>query len=72
MDQGDYVLRLRDVLQLTKLSRASVYRAVQRGEFPRPISLARRASGWKASEVQNWIDSRPRRDRLASVNGGGR
>jgi prophage regulatory protein len=63
--QGDYVLRLRDVRRITGLGRSSIYRAIKRGEFPAPILLARRASGWRASEVYQWLEERPRR------NGGG-
>jgi prophage regulatory protein len=59
------VLRLKSVLAVTGLSRSSVYRLVQRGEFPRPVALTPRASGWRASEVYQWLEERPRR------NGGG-
>jgi prophage regulatory protein len=70
MDEA--ILRLRDVTAITRLSRSTIYRLAQHGNFPRPIALTARASGWRRSEIEEWLNSRPRRDRLASVNGGGR
>jgi prophage regulatory protein len=69
---GEQILRLRDVTALTRLGRSTIYRLAQHGQFPRPVALTQRASGWRRSEIEEWLNSRPRRERLASVNGGGR
>lgn len=55
------LLRLRDVVARTTLSRAYIYRLVQQGLFPRPVSLGRRASRWVAREVDAWISQHARR-----------
>ena len=54
------VLRLPEVLEQTKLSKASVYRLVATNEFPCPIKLGERAVGWRASEIDAWLDTRER------------
>ena len=52
------ILRLPAVLELTGLSRTTIWRMVKRGEFPQPVALGARARGWRASEVQEWMNSR--------------
>ena len=53
------LLRRRDVEELTGLSRASVYRLISEGEFPRPVRVSATAVRWKASDIAAWIRSRP-------------
>lgn len=52
------VLRLPAVKNRVGKSRSSIYLAIQRGEFPAPISLGARAVGWLESDVEAWISSR--------------
>lgn len=52
------VLRLRTVCQQVGLSRATVYRLVRAGQFPRPIQLSKRCVGWRAREVLDWLEER--------------
>jgi prophage regulatory protein len=56
--QSSKILRLPDVLALTGLGRDSIYRLAKRGEFPRPLKLSARASGWVESEVSEFIERR--------------
>ena len=70
------ILRLPAVLELTGLSRTTIWRMVKRGEFPQPVALGARARGWRASEVQEWMDSRQPVGKVAeepagAVAGGG-
>ena len=54
----DRILRIAQVLALTGLSRATLYRLVDSGDFPQPVRLGgpnSRAVGWRLSEVQEWI-----------------
>lgn len=53
------LLRLRDVIALTGLSKSSVYVAMTQRAFPRPVALGARAVGWRESDVAAWIESRP-------------
>ena len=40
------------------LSRSTIYRMMNDGEFPRPVVLGRRAVGWRAADVETWIKQR--------------
>lgn len=51
----DRILRIKTVLQLTGLSRSTLYRKVQRGEFPKQIKLSERCAGWRQSSVNDWM-----------------
>ena len=60
---SDRILRIEEVLDITGLSRSSLYRRINDGTFPAPLLLggdASRAVGWLESEVIAWIASRPR------------
>jgi len=58
------ILRIKDVISKTRLSRSSIYRLAKTGEFPAPVKLSERTSGWLESEINGWIDSRiEQRDR---------
>ncbi len=52
------LLKLKDVLAITGLSRSYVYALAQQNLFPKPIKLTERSSAWVESEVQEWIESR--------------
>ncbi len=56
---NEKLLRRREVEELTGLSRASVYRLISEGEFPRPVRVSATAVRWKASDIDAWIKSRP-------------
>ncbi len=57
---NERLLRIQTVTELTGLSRATVYRLLERREFPVPLRISERAVAWRASEVQEWIESRRR------------
>jgi|AntRauMinimDraft_4_1070384.scaffolds.fasta_scaffold07855_2 prophage regulatory protein len=49
------ILRLKDVIEKTGLARATVYKYIAAGTFPKPIPLGGRSVGWVDSEVHDWI-----------------
>lgn len=51
------ILKMRDVCRLTTLHRATIYRLIERNEFPRQIRLGRNRVGWRAADIGNWINS---------------
>jgi prophage regulatory protein len=53
------IYRMGKVIQLTGLSRSSIYRLEALGLFPSRIKLSVSASGWRSEEVQSWIANRP-------------
>lgn len=48
-------LRTRDVLRITSLSRATLYRRVSARRFPAPVHLGGRACGWPVAAIREWI-----------------
>jgi prophage regulatory protein len=50
------ILRLPSVLEISGLSRSSIYLRVAQGIFPKQVSLGARAIRWRESDVQTWIE----------------
>jgi prophage regulatory protein len=50
--------RIRQVLAACGLSRSELYRQINGGSFPRPLSLSQRAVAWRESDIQAWIAAR--------------
>jgi len=51
----DALIALRKVEEDCGFSKASVYRMMARGEFPKPAKRAGRSVRWLKSEVQQWV-----------------
>lgn len=49
-------VRQRLLLQIVPFSATTLWRKVGAGEFPKPIKLSARITGWKAEDVQAWMD----------------
>lgn len=52
-----FLLRLPEVIQLARRSKSQVYRDVNSGRFPAPVKTGLRASAWRATEIQAWLDN---------------
>lgn len=55
MSMSVRVIRLKDVMTLTGLSKSSIYRYADGKAFPKPVSLGGRNVGWVESEVVQWL-----------------
>jgi prophage regulatory protein len=51
----DRILRLNAVLDRTGLSRATLYRKIQDGTFPKQVRIATRCAGWRESAIKEWM-----------------
>ena len=51
-------LRLKEVIELTGLSRSTIYKYIDEGLFPRSVPLGGRAVAWVDQEVQDWVLAR--------------
>ena len=59
---GDRVVRIREVCELTGLSRTTIWRRINDKSFPPSIPLGpqgTRARGWRHSDIQTWINTLP-------------
>jgi prophage regulatory protein len=52
------ILRLREVLQRTGLSRSTLYNRISERQFPHQVSLGGRTVGWVREEVEDWVAER--------------
>lgn len=52
------LIRFREVLTMTGLSRSSLYRFIEENQFPPEVQLGGRAVAWVEGEVQEWIAQR--------------
>ena len=61
---NDRILKLRDVIDCTKMSRSLIYKAMKEGSFPRNFRLGRsRCVGWLQSEVLFWVSCQSEHNR---------
>lgn len=63
------LLRLPAVEAATGYRRSTIYRLIQQGKFPRPISLGARASAWVEDEVNLWVQERITESRKPQTGG---
>lgn len=52
------LLRLKDVITATGLSRSTIYAREKEGIFPKRVPLGNGLTAWVESEVQAWIAER--------------
>ncbi|MES1192437.1 MAG: AlpA family transcriptional regulator [Steroidobacter sp.] len=62
------VLKLPEVIQRTGKKKTPIYAGAKSGEFPKPIKLGKRAVGWKESDIEAWIASRPDAQANSSIS----
>ncbi|MDK1019882.1 MAG: AlpA family transcriptional regulator [Actinomycetota bacterium] len=55
----DKLLRVREVLQTTGLSRSTIWRLERQGRFPQRVQVTGGTVAWRASEVADWIERLP-------------
>lgn len=59
------IRRIREVTQITGLSRSTIYKMINEGRFPTQLRLGRRAVGWTDEMIENWMKSLEEADRDA-------
>jgi prophage regulatory protein len=50
----DFLLPRREVEKISGLSRATIYRLIKSGKFPRPLSIGTGSVRWRQSDVIAW------------------
>ena len=54
--QNTRMLRLPEVMHRVGLKKSSIYDGIQKGTFPNPIKLSRRAVCWPESQITDWLE----------------
>lgn len=60
LPQLDRLLSLRELIDLTTLSRATIYRKVSQRSFPPPLKIGQSRVAWRESDVARWMAERNR------------
>lgn len=59
MKKKEYkLLQLEDVMAMVGMSRSGLYQIMNKGQFPRPIKIGDRRTGWLKSDIDDWFEER--------------
>jgi prophage regulatory protein len=61
------ILRLKQILARTGLSRSFIYQKMAEGLFPESVRLGARTVGWIESEIEAWIAAQVEKSRKGST-----
>ena len=56
------IYRLKELTSLLGVSKETIYYWIRQGNFPVPIKLGKRASGWLGEDILKWIEERKRKN----------
>jgi prophage regulatory protein len=62
------VLRLGQVLDMTGLSKTTIYKLQAEGGFPLRMKITTHCVGWIENEVQSWVETRLRLGLKSEIN----
>ena len=57
MDNSRRLIRLKEVVARTGLSRSSIYKRIEDGTFPKQKHLGGRSVAWQESDIEAWFDA---------------
>ncbi|OIN83813.1 helix-turn-helix transcriptional regulator [Francisella sp. TX07-6608] len=56
-DLNRKIMRIKEVVEVTGVSRSTIYRWVDKGIFPKYVKLSPTSTGWYAEDINNWLES---------------
>lgn len=59
-DTTPRLLSLKEVIRLTGKSRSTLWRDINAKTFPLPLKIGLRRIAFKFSDIEKWVESRPR------------
>lgn len=57
-DNNTSLIRVKEVVKITGLAKATIYAKAANKTFPAPIKISDRASAWISEEVEQWVQER--------------
>ena len=57
---ADRLLPFKRVLEVTSLSRATLYRKIGDGSFPAPLKIGKSRVAWREKDIVDWLARQPR------------
>jgi prophage regulatory protein len=58
LNANERILRWPELKDRIGFSRSHIHNLVAKGEFPPPVKIGARASGWLESQVNTWLEQR--------------
>jgi len=52
------VYRIKELAKSLGVSRETIYLWIRKNQFPKPVKLGERASGWLKTDIENWLKNR--------------
>lgn len=65
MSESLSIIRKPQLLDRLGFSKSTLYKMISKGEFPPPVHISTRVSGWPSSEIDDWIKQRVAESRAA-------
>lgn len=50
------LLRLTEVMKITGIARATIYKKINEGSFPKPLKISATCVRWRSDEIEQWIE----------------
>lgn len=52
------IVKIKGACEMLSISRATMYRLIEKGEFPKPMQLSTRSVGFHIDDINKWIEER--------------
>lgn len=49
------LIKINELIAMTKLSRPTIYRLIKAGKFPSQLKTSPKTVAWERSEIEDWI-----------------
>ena len=56
--QQDWIFGMNEVVEITGVSKATLYTWMRQGIFPQASKIGQRRIGWRASQINLWMEQR--------------
>lgn len=53
-----FFVKITEVITITSLSRSTIYRLINIGDFPAQVSIGRRQARWVKDEIVTWCEEK--------------
>lgn len=54
------LMPLQEVMKVTGIARATIYKKINEGSFPKAVKLSSTCVRWRSDEIETWIQQLPR------------
>lgn len=51
------ILRINEVVEMVGMSKSTIYRWIDKGQFPKYVKLGATSTGWYSDHIESWINS---------------